>query len=151
MAQLPTSSNREWSQWYCGLSSKPDVALPFFVWPAHISLERNLKLPTAEVQVITHGSHRATVVTHPYFTLWSRFQVNGDMVIVSKYMEIAAGSAIVPIRLEDNGKCPFCASNHFLLLVDILPFWIIQHYGCTAFAKEEAHCSTITVNAFSSG
>lgn len=72
------------------------------------------------MQVITFGHHREMFVTDPYFNIWRWFQVKGEMVIVSRHVEIAAGSMIVPIKLGDNEKCPFCDSNHFLLLVDFV-------------------------------
>lgn len=58
-------------------------------------------------------------VADMYFNIWRRFQVNGDKVIVSRYVEIVAGSMIVPIKLGDNEKCP----NHFLLLDDFFELY----------------------------
>lgn len=52
------------------------------------------------------------------------------MVIVSRYVEIAAGSVIVPIKLGDNEKCPFCDSNHFLLLVDFFELYEVAAILC---------------------
>lgn len=76
-------------------------------------------------------------------------RLNGDMVVVSRYREIAARSVTVPINLADNEMVPFCGSNHFLPLAGL--FWIIQSYGFTGFAEEEAYGSTFIVHTLSSG
>lgn len=54
-----------------------------------------------------------------------------DTVITSSYVEIAAASVIVPIKVRDNEKCPFFGSNQFLLWVD---FFFFLNYTVPAIA-----------------